>query len=62
MKPKETDCCWNCKYFNGTHDDGKTICGNADQWNTWIRPEQGCEYWKEESDVGNIGTDYPSDI
>ena len=45
---REQDCCWNCKYFNSTHDDGKTRCSNADQWNTWIRPEQGCEYWKEE--------------
>lgn len=62
MEPKETDCYWNCKYFNGTYDDGKTICGNADQWNTWIKPHEGCEKWKEESDVGNIGTDYPSDI
>lgn len=47
MTPRETDCCWNCKYFKGTYDDGKTKCGNPDQWNTWIKPEQGCEYWKE---------------
>ena len=47
MTPRETDCCWNCKYFKGTHDDGKTKCGNPDQWNTWIKPEQGCEKWKE---------------
>ena len=39
--------CLNCKYFKGTHDDGKTKCGNPDQWNTWIKPEQGCEKWKE---------------
>ena len=48
MTPRETDCCWNCKYFKGTHDDGKTKCGNPDQWNTWIKPEQGCEWWKED--------------
>ena len=47
MEPKETDCCWNCKYFKGTHDDGKTKCGNPDQWNTWIKPQEGCEWWKE---------------
>ena len=47
MEPRETDCCWNCKYFKGTYDDGKTKCGNPDQWNTWIKPEQGCEWWKE---------------
>ena len=47
MTPRESDCCWNCKYFKGTHDDGKTKCGNPDQWNTWIKPEQGCEWWKE---------------
>ena len=39
--------CINCKYYRGTHDDGKTKCGNPDQWNTWIKPEQGCEWWKE---------------
>ena len=44
---KETDNCLTCKYYRGTHDDGKTKCGNPDQWNTWIKPEQGCEWWKE---------------
>ena len=43
----ESDCCWNCKYFKGTYDDGKTKCGNPDQWNTWIKPQEGCEWWKE---------------
>ena len=47
MEPRESDCCWNCKYFKGTHDDGKTKCGNPDQWNTWIKPQEGCEWWKE---------------
>lgn len=47
MEPKETDCCWNCKYFGGTFEDGKTKCGNSDQWNTWIKPWVGCEKWKE---------------
>lgn len=39
--------CLNCKYFKGTYDDGKTICGNREVWNTWIRPEHGCERWEE---------------
>ena len=47
MEPKETDCCWNCEYFRGTYDDGKTICENREVWNTWIRPEEGCERWEE---------------
>ena len=40
--------CLTCKYYRGTHDDGKTKCGNSEVWNTWIKPEQGCERWKEE--------------
>lgn len=24
------------------------ICGNPDQWNTWIKPQEGCEQWKEQ--------------
>ena len=47
MEPRESDCCWNCKYFKGTYDDGKAKCGNSEVWNTWSKPEQGCERWEE---------------
>ena len=47
MTPKETDNCLTCKYYRGTNDDGTTKCGNPDQWNTWIKPQEGCEWWKE---------------
>jgi len=39
--------CFNCKYFKGTFEDGKTKCSNSEQWNTWIKPWVGCEMWKE---------------
>lgn len=42
--------CLNCRYFKSTYADGKTHCSNPDQWNTWIKPEEGCEKWKEKND------------
>lgn len=42
--------CMNCKYFKGTFEDGKTKCGNSEQWNTWIKPWVGCEMWKKGDD------------
>ena len=40
-------CCFNCRYCTGLFDDGKCKCNNKEQWNTWIKPEQGCERWEE---------------
>ena len=48
MTPKENDNCLTCKYYRGTNDNGTTKCGNRDQWNTWIKPQEGCKWWKEE--------------
>lgn len=49
--------CASCKYYNDEFCNMFAKSTTADDW---------CLYWDaprgEESDVGNIGTDYPSDI
>ena len=49
--------CGSCKYYDNEFCNMFAMSTTADDW---------CLYWDalrgEESDVGNIGTDYPSDI